>query len=65
MFSIACQDMGVACDHVSTGDTKEAALAAGMAHVKEMHMTDPKVMEMMKMPEAEMTAMAMGLVKEA
>jgi predicted small metal-binding protein len=65
MFSIACKDMGIECDHVITGDTKEAALAAGMAHVKEVHMTDPKVMEMMKMPEAEMTAMAMSMVKDA
>lgn len=65
MYTIACQDLGVACDHVSSGDTKEAALAAGMAHVKEMHMEDPKVMAMMQMPEAEMTAMAMGMIKEA
>lgn len=65
MFTIACKDMGIECDHVATGETKEAAIAAGMAHVKETHMNDPKVMEMMKMPEAEMTAMAMGMIKEA
>ncbi len=65
MYTIACKDMGLDCPNVAHGDTKELALAAGMEHVKASHMTDPKVMDMMKMPEADMTAMAMSMVKEA
>ncbi|MEK7569955.1 MAG: DUF1059 domain-containing protein [Patescibacteria group bacterium] len=64
MFTIACKDLGVECPHVSTGETKEAALAAGMAHVKEVHMADPKVMEMMTMPEDKMMELGMSMVKE-
>lgn len=65
MFTVACKDMGIDCPNIAHGDTKEAAVAAGMAHVKEAHMADPKVMEMMKMPEAEMMALGMSMVKSA
>lgn len=65
MFTIACKDMGVECPNVAHGDTKEAAFAAGMAHVKETHMNDPKVMEMMKMPEDKMMELGMSMIKEA
>lgn len=50
-YSIACRDAGVACDHVSTGDTEEEVLAAGLKHVKEAHdftdeqLNDPKFIE--------------------
>ncbi len=65
MYSIACKDMGVACPNVAQGETREAAIAAGMTHVKATHMSDPKVMEMMKMPEAKMMEMAMSVIKAA
>jgi len=50
-YSIACRDAGVACDHVSRGETEEEVLAAGLKHVKEAHgftdeqLNDPKFLE--------------------
>lgn len=65
MYTIACRDMGIDCNQVASGATKDAAIAAGITHVTATHKNDPKVKAMFKMPEAEMMTMAMEFVKEA
>lgn len=64
MYALACKDMGVDCGHVAKGQTKAEVLADGMQHVQETHLSDPKVMAMMKMSTDEMNTMATGLIKE-
>ncbi len=50
-YTLACRDAGVACAHVSMGETEEEALAAGLKHVKETHgftdeqLNDPKFLD--------------------
>ena len=59
MFKLACKDMGMEeCDFVAMGETKEAMIEAGMAHVKEAHPEKAAEMESMT-PEqkADMDAM--------
>ncbi len=63
MYTIACKDLGIDCRKKGKGATPEEAIAKGMEHVKATHMSDPKVMEMMKMPEDQMMAMAKSVGK--
>ena len=37
MMKFECKDMGMDCDFSATGDTKEAAMEAAMAHAAVVH----------------------------
>ena len=50
-YTIACRDMGVACDFVAKGETEEEVLVKGGEHAKKVHgytdeqLNDPKFLE--------------------
>lgn len=63
MKSLACRDMGIDCDHVTTGETDEATMSAAKEHVQSMHAD--KMNEMMQtMTEEQMTEMMKSKMKD-
>lgn len=58
MFKLGCRDMGIDCDFVAEGATKEEVIAKGMAHGAEVHGMKPEDMT------AEKSAAAMAAIKE-
>jgi len=37
MYSVACRDLGMDCDHVIRGETKEEVKQGAFAHAQEVH----------------------------
>ena len=45
-YKLACRDLGVNCDFVAKGETKEQVLAEAIKHAKKVHgYTDKQVKE--------------------
>jgi predicted small metal-binding protein len=42
MFTFACKDAGLDCDHIAEGATKEEAINNASEHAKAVHGIDPR-----------------------
>lgn len=62
MYTLACRDLGMDCDHLIQADTKEEVKQAAFAHAGEIH---ADVLQSMNTPEqmADMEKLIMSKIK--
>ena len=63
MYTLSCKDMGIACDFVAKGDSKEEVMKMGNEHFMKEHPAEAKEWGA-KYSKEEMKQMSMKKIKE-